>query len=144
MRYRRLGDTGIQVSEVGFGVWTVSTGWWGQVDNERSVRLLRRAFEKGINYFDTADTYGSGLGETLLTDAFGGMRDEVVISTKIGYDFYNHTAHRGPQDWSEDFIRFALEGSLKRLGTDYIDFLQLHNTKMDAIENDRLFGLMEE
>jgi aryl-alcohol dehydrogenase-like predicted oxidoreductase len=148
MKYRNLGGTDIRVSEVGFGVWTVSTGWWGEVDEARSVDLLRKAFERGINYFDTADTYGSGLGETLLADAFGGMRDEVVISTKIGYDFYNHTAHRGqqerPQDWSEDFIRFALEGSLKRLGTDYIDFLQLHNTKMDAIENDRLFGLMEE
>src|ERR671914_1566340 len=148
MRYRGLGDTGIRVSEVGFGVWTVSTGWWGEVDEERSVRLLRRAFEKGINYFDTADTYGSGLGETLLADAFGGMRDEVVISTKIGYDFYNHTARRGqqerPQDWSEDFIRFALEQSLKRLGTDYIDFLQLHNAKMDAVENDALFELLEE
>jgi aryl-alcohol dehydrogenase-like predicted oxidoreductase len=148
MKYRNLAGTDIEVSEVGFGVWTVSTGWWGEVDDERSVRLLRRAFEKGINYFDTADTYGSGLGETLLADAFGGMREEVVISTKIGYDFYNHTQRRGqqerPQDWSENFIRFALEQSLKRLGTDYIDFLQLHNTKMDAIENDALFELMEE
>ena len=148
MKYRNLGGTDIRVSEVGFGVWTVSTGWWGEVDEARSVGLLRRAFERGINYFDTADTYGSGLGETLLADAFGGMRDEVVISTKIGYDFYNHTARRGqqerPQVWSEEFITFALEQSLGRLGTDYIDFLQLHNTKMDAIENDRLFELMEE
>jgi aryl-alcohol dehydrogenase-like predicted oxidoreductase len=148
MKYRNLAGTDIEVSEVGFGVWTVSTGWWGEVDDERSVRLLRRAFEKGINYFDTADTYGSGLGETLLADAFGGIREEVVISTKIGYDFYNHTQRRGqqerPQDWSENFIRFALEQSLKRLGTDYIDFLQLHNTKMDAIENEALFELMEE
>lgn len=148
MKYRNLAGTDIEVSEVGFGVWTVSTGWWGEVNDERSVRLLRRAFEKGINYFDTADTYGSGLGETLLADAFGGMREEIVISTKIGYDFYNHTQRRGqqerPQDWSENFIRFALEQSLKRLGTDYIDFLQLHNTKMDAIENDALFKLMEE
>jgi aryl-alcohol dehydrogenase-like predicted oxidoreductase len=148
MKYRNLGGTDLRVSEVGFGVWTVSTGWWGEVDETRSVGLLRRAFEKGINYFDTADTYGSGLGETLLADAFGGMRDEVVISTKIGYDFYNHTARRGqqerPQVWSEKFITFALEQSLGRLRTDYIDFLQLHNTKMDAIENDRLFELMEE
>ncbi len=148
MKYRRLGDTEIEVSEVGFGVWTVSTGWWGEVDDEKSVRLLRQAHERGVNYFDTADTYGSGKGETLLADAFGGMRDEVVISTKIGYDFYSHTQRRGqqerPQDWSEDFIRFALEQSLKRLGTDYVDFLQLHNTKMDAVENDALFGLMEE
>ncbi len=148
MRYRSLSDTGIRVSEVGFGVWTVSTGWWGEVDDQRSVRLLRRAFERGINYFDTADTYGSGLGETLLADAFGGMRDRVVISTKIGYDFYNHTARRGqqerPQDWSENFIRFALERSLRRLDTDYVDLLQMHNAKMDAVENDRLFELMEE
>ena len=148
MRYRSLGKTGVQVSEVGFGVWTLSTGWWGEVDDERSVRLLRRAFEKGIDYFDTADTYGSGKGETLLADAFGGMREEIVISTKIGYDFYNHPQRRGqqerPQDWSEDFIRFALEQSLKRLRTDYVDLLQLHNTKMDAIENDALFELMEE
>ena len=148
MRYRRLGDTDVSISEVGFGVWTVSTGWWGEVDEARSVKLLRLAHEKGINYFDTADTYGSGLGETLLRDAFGHRRESIVISTKIGYDFYNHTARRGqqerPQDWSEDFIRFALEQSLKRLGTDYIDFLQLHNTKMDAVENDALFELMEE
>jgi aryl-alcohol dehydrogenase-like predicted oxidoreductase len=148
MRYRDLGGTGIKVSEVGFGVWTISTGWWGEVDDARSLRLLRRAHELGINYFDTADTYGSGKGETILADAFGGMREEVVISTKIGYDFYNHTKRRGqqerPQDWSEDFIRFALEQSLRRLGTDYIDFLQLHNAKMDAVENDRLFELLED
>jgi aryl-alcohol dehydrogenase-like predicted oxidoreductase len=148
MKYRTLGSTDIAVSEVGFGVWTVSTGWWGEVDDERSVRLLREARERGINYFDTADTYGSGKGETLLADAFGHVRDEVVISTKIGYDFYNHTARRGqqerPQDWSEEFIRFALEQSLKRLDTEYIDFLQLHNTKMDAIEDEGLFALMEE
>jgi aryl-alcohol dehydrogenase-like predicted oxidoreductase len=148
MKYRRLGGTDIAVSEVGFGVWTVSTGWWGAVNDERSARLLHQAYERGINYFDTADTYGSGKGETLLADAFGHMRDQVVISTKIGYDFYNHTARRGqqerPQGWSEDFLRFALEQSLGRLGTDYVDFLQLHNTKMDAVENDKLFALMEE
>lgn len=147
MKYRNIGGTDIAVSEVGFGVWTVSTGWWGEVVDDRSVRLLRQAHERGINYFDTADTYGSGKGETLLADAFGHMRDEVVISTKIGYDFYNNTARRGqqerPQDWSEEFLRFALEQSLKRLDTDYIDFLQLHNTKMDAIEDDELFALME-
>ncbi|MDP8939333.1 MAG: aldo/keto reductase [Actinomycetota bacterium] len=148
MKYRSLGNTDIEVSEVGFGVWTVSTGWWGEVDEKRSIELLRKAQEAGINYFDTADTYGSGLGETILADAFGHMRDEVVISTKIGYDFYTHTKRRGqqarPQDWSEKFIRFALDKSLERLNTDYIDFLQLHNTKMDAVENDALFELMEE
>jgi aryl-alcohol dehydrogenase-like predicted oxidoreductase len=148
LKYRRLADTDINVSEVGFGVWTVSTSWWGEIDDERSVQLLRRAYEEGINYFDTADTYGSGKGETLLADAFDGMREEIVISTKIGYDFYNYTERRGqqerPQNWSEEFLRFALEQSLKRLDTDYVDFLQLHNAKMDAVESDASFGLMEE
>src|ERR687898_2353204 len=98
MKYRGLGDTSIQVSEVGFGVWTVSTGWWGEVDEKRSVRLLRQAHEAGINYFDTADTYGSGLGETLLADAFGGVRDEGLVSTQICYDLYNPPQRRGPQE----------------------------------------------
>ncbi|MGI8650895.1 MAG: aldo/keto reductase [Rubrobacter sp.] len=147
MRYRNLAGTDIAVSEVGFGVWTISTGWWGEVDDAKSVRLLREAHEKGINYFDTADTYGSGKGETILADAFGKMRDEVVISTKIGYDFYNFTERRGqqerPQEWSEDFLRYAIGESLKRLDTDYIDFLQLHNVKMDAVDDDALFELMD-
>lgn len=147
MKYRELAGTGIRVSEVGFGVWTLSAGWWGDVSDEESVRLLRRARELGINYFDTADTYGSGKGETILADAFRGEREEVVISTKIGYDFYNNTKRRGqqarPQDWSEDFLRFALEQSLKRLETDYVDFLQFHNVQMDAVENDALFELAE-
>lgn len=147
MRYRNLAGTDIAVSEVGFGVWTISTGWWGEVDDARSIRLLREAHDLGINYFDTADTYGSGKGETILADAFGKMRDDVVISTKIGYDFYNFTERRGqqerPQEWSEEFLRYAIGESLTRLGTDYIDFLQLHNVKMDAVDDDALFELMD-
>src|SRR5215216_4157174 len=110
MKYRNLGRTDILVSEVGFGVWTVSTGWWGEVDEARSVTLLRNASEEAINYFDTARR---------------GQQER-------------------PQDWSEDFNRYALEQSLKRLGTEYVDFLQLHNTKMDAVEDDALFELMDE
>lgn len=148
MKFRNLAGTDVAISEVGFGVWTISTGWWGEVDDAKSRKLLHSAFDKGINYFDTADTYGSGKGETILADAFGEMRDEVVISTKIGYDFYNHTARRGqqerPQVWSEDFLRFALDESLRRLDTDYVDFLQLHNVKMDAVADDGLFQLMDD
>lgn len=148
MRYRNLAGTDISVSEVGFGVWTISTGWWGEVDDRQAVRLLHRARELGINYFDTADTYGSGRGETVLADAFRDSRENVVISTKIGYNFYDNTERRGqqerPQDWTEEFVRFALEQSLRRLETDYVDFLQLHNTKMEAIEDDRLFELMDD
>ncbi|HAM40721.1 MAG TPA: aldo/keto reductase, partial [Candidatus Omnitrophica bacterium] len=87
MKYRRIAKTDISVSEVGFGVWTVSTTWWGIKDEAFGIRLLQQAFEAGINFFDTADTYGNGLGETILAKALGGKRDRLVIGTKVGYDF---------------------------------------------------------
>ena len=147
MKYRKLANTDVTLSEVGFGVWTVSAGWWGEFTDDQAADLLRRALDLGVTFFDTGDTYGNGRGETLLAKAFKGRRDDVVIGTKFGYDFYTDTERRGqrerPHNWTPEFIRFALEQSLKRLGSDYVDFLQLHNTKMDAIENDNLFALME-
>ncbi len=148
MRYRRLGSTDLLVSEVGFGVWTVSTGWWGEVDETKAVRLLRLALDLGITFFDTADTYGNGYGEEVLAKALGGHRHKIVIATKFGYDFYSYGAQRRgqrelPQNFDPGFVRFALEQSLRRLGTDYIDFYQLHNARMDAIERDDLFALLE-
>jgi len=147
MRYRTIPRTDIRVSEVGFGVWTVSTTWWGVADEALRVRLLQRALELGITFFDTADTYGNGLGETILAQALGQQRDEIVIGTKVGYDFYHHTARRGheelPHDWSPGYIRFALEESLKRLKTDRIDLYQLHNPRLEAIQRDDLFATLE-
>lgn len=148
MKYRTLAKTDISVSVIGFGVWTVSAGWWGEYTDDEACRLLRRAHELGITFFDTADTYGNGRGETLLATAFGGRRAEIVIGTKFGYDFYSDPdARRGqrerPQDFSPRFVRFALEQSLKRLETDYIDLYQLHNPRMSAIQRDDLFDLLE-
>ncbi len=88
MQYRALGDTGLTVSAVGFGVWTVSTTMWGIEDDAVGLHLLRRAFDLGVTFYDTADVYGDGKGETLLADALGNRRDEIVIATKFGYDFY--------------------------------------------------------
>ena len=126
MKYRAVGDTGIRVSAVGFGMWTVSTGWWGIDDDDFAKKLVRRAYDLGITFFDTADTYGNGKGETLLADALGDVRDKIVIATKGGYDWYMHgNERRGqkeiPQDWSPAYIRKAVEGSLSRLQTDHID-----------------------
>ena len=64
MRYRTIAGSDVQVSEVGFGVWTMATGWWGQYTDEQSTTLLRQSFDRGITFFDTADTYGNGRGET--------------------------------------------------------------------------------
>src|SRR5947209_6922711 len=125
MRYRQLGQTGLTVSEVGFGTWTVGTTWWGIADPAVGVRLLRRAFDRGITLIDAADAYGNGLGETLVADALRGHRHELVLATKFGYDIYTHGGQRTgqrelPHDFSPAFVRRALEGSLQRLETDYI------------------------
>ncbi|HZU06941.1 MAG TPA: aldo/keto reductase [Chloroflexota bacterium] len=148
MRYRQLGTSGLQVSEIGFGCWTVSTNWWGERDEATAARLLQRAFDLGITFYDTADTYGNGQGETILAKALGTHRHEIVIATKFGYDFYTYsgprTGHRElPQDFSPAFMRRALEASLRRLNTDYVDLYQLHNPRMDAILRDDLFAELE-
>ncbi len=149
MKFRTLGDTDIEVSAVGFGLWTISTGWWGINDESLGLNLLRQAYDAGVTLFDTADTYGKGKGETMLADALAGVRDKIVISTKFGYDFYNHANEREgqkelPQDFSPAYVRFALEESLKRLRTDYIDVYQIHNPRMWAVRSDELFATLDE
>jgi aryl-alcohol dehydrogenase-like predicted oxidoreductase len=148
MEYRPLGKTGIQVSVVGFGVWTVSTGWWGDYTDEDAVALMRQARDLGITFFDASDSYGNGRSERQLGEAFGDDPD-VVIATKVGYDFYTHAdARRGqqeiPQDFSPTYIKRACEESLKRLKRERIDFYQLHNPKMDAIASDETFAALED
>jgi aryl-alcohol dehydrogenase-like predicted oxidoreductase len=147
MEYRTLGQTGIEVSVVGFGCWTLSTGWWGEYTDDDAVAMLRAARDAGINFFDSSDSYGNGRSEEQLGRAFGNDGG-VVIATKVGYDFYTHAdARRGqqeiPQDFSAQHIRRACEESLRRLKRDRIDFYQLHNPKMDTIERDETFETLD-
>ncbi len=148
VKHRRLGNTDLVVSEVGFGVWTVSTNWWGKIDEDQAIRLLTNAFDLGINFFDTADTYGTGYGEEILAKALKQQRHEMVIGTKFGYDFYANVDREGhqerPQNFTPEFIRYACEQSLRRLDTDYIDLYQLHNPRMDTIEDDEVFDTLDE
>ncbi|HEV7387202.1 MAG TPA: aldo/keto reductase [Gemmatimonadaceae bacterium] len=152
MRYRQFPGTDIKVSEIGFGTWTLSTGWWGEKTDEEAVEMLRVANAKyGVNFFDTADTYGNGRGERQLADAFRGRRDSVVYSTKIGYDIYDSTAQsarRGqselPQKFDRDYMRFALDKCLERLETDHIDVLQLHNIKMEHVRDAAIWQTLRE
>ena len=147
MKQRQIASTGVSVSEIGFGVWTVSTSWWGVTDEAVGLRLLQQAHDLGITFFDTGDTYGNGLGETILAKALGDRRDQITIGTKFGYDFYHNTSRRGheelPHDWRPEYVRFALEESLKRLQTDRIDIYQLHNPRLDAMQRDDLFATLE-
>jgi len=147
MKYRRLGKSGIKVSEIGFGTWTIGLDWWGKkIDDDEAIKMLKRAYDLGINFFETADMYGKGKSERLMAQAFKDMRGEVVYSTKWGYDMYNaeQVGHNElPQKHDPDFLQFALSKSLERLQTDYVDVYSLHNPKMDAIKNDALFRALD-
>ena len=149
MRYRELAP-GLEVSEVGFGNWTVTTGWWGSYTREQARDLHRRAFDAGITFFDTADAYGEGYGEEVLGEALADVRDDVVIATKFGYDISDEStaSRRGQQERRKDFgieaVRTALDDSLRRLGTDHIDVWQLHNPRMPHLDDDALFDFLEE
>ncbi|MGE5597698.1 MAG: aldo/keto reductase [Hyphomicrobiales bacterium] len=147
MEYRELRGTGLMVSTVGFGVWTVGTTWWGVKDRAVGIDLLQRAFDLGVTFFDTGDTYANGEAETILRDALRTQREHIVIGTKFGYDIYNHperpNQQERPHDWSPGYMRKALTESLRRLGTDYIDYYQLHNPRVDAIYRDDLWDELD-
>lgn len=148
MRYRNLHGTPFSLSELGFGTWTVTTGWWGTYSDADAERLIRAAIARGINYIDTADAYGNGRGETVLAPI---LRDhpELIVGTKFGYDFYNNPERpRGqrelPQNMSPEFIRFACEQSLKRLGVDHIAIYQPHNPRVVALLEDEHWETLEQ
>jgi aryl-alcohol dehydrogenase-like predicted oxidoreductase len=127
MKYRPLGASGLEISEIGFGGWgigglTEGMTSYGATDDAQSLRALDHAREIGINFFDTSSVYGYGHSETLIGRAFAGCRDRVIIASKAGF-----TAYDRPPDFSPRQLRQSLETSLARLGTDYLDLLQLHN-----------------
>lgn len=147
MRYRRFGKTDLEVSEVGFGTWTIASDWWGKVDDKDG--LLRAALDAGITFIDTAPVYGpDGLGETLLADALKTHRSELVITTKCGYDLDAPRKFPGqserPHDWRPEAVRGQLEASLRRLGTDFVDLYQLHNARIEPMLADDLWAELEE
>jgi aryl-alcohol dehydrogenase-like predicted oxidoreductase len=143
-----LGKSGIRVSEIGFGAWTIALDWWGgkKISDEDAIKMLRRAFDLGINFFETSDVYGKGRSERLIGEAFKGMnRDELIYSTKWGYDIYSaeQVGHNElPQKHDPSFMNYALRESIKRLQTDFVDVYSLHNPKMVAIKDDMLFGAL--
>ena len=149
MKFRAYKNTDLTVSEVGFGLWTVSTGWWGNFTEGEAIALMHKAFDLGVTLFDAADTYGNGLSEELIAKAFPNQRDEIVIATKVGYDFVHHGGARGrgqreiPQDFSPEAITRATDAALKRLKTDHVDLLQLHNIRMEQVYEDPLWKALD-
>jgi aryl-alcohol dehydrogenase-like predicted oxidoreductase len=128
MDYRQLGSSGLRVPVLSFGTATFGGtgplfGAWGRSDETEARRLVDVCMEAGVTLLDTADVYSNGASESVLGAAIKGRRDRVLISTKTGLPMGD-----GPQDWGASRSRLirAVEDSLRRLGTDYVDLLQLH------------------
>lgn len=121
MRYRRLGNAGMKVSEIGLGSWLT---YGGAVEDELAVACIHRAFELGVNFFDTANVYRAGAAEQVVGRALKGIdRDDYVLATKVFFPMDS-----GPNDWglSRKHVMEQCERSLQRLGVDYVDLYQCH------------------
>lgn len=142
--YRKLGGTGIKVSDVGLGCWAIGgasfkggdpTGWSG-ADIEESVATVRYAAEVGVSFFDTADAYGRGKSEVLVGMGLAGHKQQAVIATKVG-----NSLAAPEQNFTEPYIRGALDASLTRLEVEQVDLYLLHGPPVDVM-SDELFGVM--
>ncbi|WP_445404351.1 aldo/keto reductase [Acinetobacter vivianii] len=128
MKYHFLGNSGLKVSELGFGAGTLGGqgqifSAWGQASQTEANQMIQAGLDAGINYFDTADVYSDGESERMLGKALAAKRQQAIISTKVGIRSSDHLNAAG---FSRDYLLSAVEQSLTRLGTDYIDVLQLH------------------
>ena len=136
MKYRQLGKSGIKVSEIGFGTWGLGGTHkgaigYGATDDRESKEALKAAFDSGVNFYDTSNLYGFGHSEELIGDVFRGLRDKIIIASKVG--FVNFDAE---QDFSVKHINASVEASLNRLKTDYIDLYQLHSPPVDLLREE--------
>ena len=150
MLRRKFGNTAVEVSTISLGCWIFGVDWWGHRTQDDCDRLCSFALDRQITYFDNGDAYGNGRAEELFgrwLKTANVARDRIEIGGKFGYDFYSDPGEAGShrerkQDFSALFMRSALERSLKRLGTDYIDLYMAHNIKLHHF-NDELFAELE-
>lgn len=131
---RQLGKSGIEVTKIGVGLWAIGGDEWGPVEDQESLDMISAALDLGINFFDTADVYGSGHSEKLLGRAMKGRRDAFVVASKIGWVGFDRENNVSAYDSVEKLIA-GVESNLKRLQTDYIDLMQSHiNFREDHME----------
>ncbi len=139
MNYRLLGKTGMKVSEVSFGTWAMGSAW-GQVDDKESMAALNKAVDLGVNFFDTADVYGDGRSEKLLSQLLKDREETIYVATKAGRRLQPHT----PEKYTPLVIRRFIEDSLKRLRVDAIDLIQLHCPPWEIYYTPELFESLDD
>src|SRR5437016_6359017 len=139
MKYRELGRTGWQVSEIGFGAWAIG-GAWGDVDDRESLSALHRAVDLGVNFFDTADVYGDGRSERLLAQLKRERSEEIIIATKAGRRLEPHIA----AGYTRENLNAFIDRSLQNLETDTLDLLQLHCPPTEAYYDPQLFEALDD
>lgn len=148
MQYRSFGNTGLQVSEIGFGAWAIGGGamigntaiGWGSADDEESEKAILASLEAGINFFDTADIYGLGHSEELLGKIIGN-KPGIIIATKVGNVSRNN---QFTVDYSKEHIIRACEDSLRRLRRDAIDIYQLHTARLHHLQSGECIEAMQQ
>ncbi|MCQ6373328.1 aldo/keto reductase, partial [Bacillus cereus] len=126
MEYRLLGNTGLIVSEIGFGSWAIGGDEWGAVKDNESLDAIEKAIDLGVNFIDTADVYGLGHSETLVAKAINNRRQDIILSTKGGLIGHHYDPNQPAVYGDPQKIINAFEASLLRLKTDYIDVYFCH------------------
>jgi aryl-alcohol dehydrogenase-like predicted oxidoreductase len=150
MKYTKLGANGPTVSTIGFGAWGISGRDWGDTDDEKSRRAIHAALDEGVTFIDTADVYGFGHSEELISEVLGQRpdRERIVIASKAGNNFYpyigqEHKTTPANNDYSVKHLEFAAEQSLRRLNVEALDLLQLHSPGLDILEQDEPWLALE-
>lgn len=128
MKLRPFGNTGMRVSEIGLGAWQLANPEWGTDDKKEALRIIQKSLEAGCNFFDTAPGYGGGRSEELLGEGLKSERRNVILCSKFG-----HTAE-GVTDFSTGAILPSIEASLRRLQTDYLDIVLMHNPPREMMD----------
>jgi aryl-alcohol dehydrogenase-like predicted oxidoreductase len=139
MDYRPLGKTGWNVSSISFGAWAIG-GTWGPVEDSDSQKALHRAVDLGVNFFDTADVYGDGHSERLLAQLRRERSEAIVIATKVGRRLDPHHA----DGYNRKNLTAFVERSLKNLGVEALDLVQLHCPPVDVYYRPEVFGVMDD
>ncbi len=140
MKYRRLGKTNLEISEVSLGTWQVGGKWGSEFDNKSAEKIIHTAIDNGINFIDTADVYGEGLSEKVVGKVVRERAEEVYVASKCGRQLNPHVN----ESYQPNVLRGFVEASLKNTGLERLDLIQLHCPPTDVYYRPEIFRLMDD